>query len=129
MAKGAAKPKVPVLIIEDEPMLQEAYSHILTYRGYDVMVASNGIEGLEQLKKKQPKVILLDVLMPQLDGIGFLRQADIRRSYPQTKVIACTNLSDRATADKMAALGADRQVLKSDLSPAELVALVDELAL
>lgn len=120
--------RIKVLIVEDEPMLQDAYRHVLSYKGYDVSVAANGIEGIEQLHKVKPQVILLDVLMPRLDGIGFLQQSDIKAKYPRTKVIACTNLSDQITAEQMFTHGADRQVLKSDLSPSQLVALVEELA-
>ena len=119
--------QVKILIIEDELMLQEAYRHVLTFKGYAVSVADNGLEGLERLAEVEPDVILLDVLMPQLDGIGFLRQADIRHNYPATRVIACTNLSDQTTAEQMAAYGADAQVLKSDLSPAQLVEVVESL--
>ncbi len=120
--------KVKVLIIEDELMLQDAYRHVLTYKGYDVSVASDGLQGIEQLNATQPQLILLDVLMPRLDGIGFLQQSNLKEKYPHIKVIACTNLSDQVTADQMSAHGADRQVLKSDLSPGQLVALVEELA-
>lgn len=116
-----------ILVVEDEPMLQEAYRHVLQFKGYNVHVASNGIEGLEQLAKVKPNIILLDVLMPQLDGIGFLERANIKKSHPSIKVVACTNLSDSETREKMLSLGADRQVLKSDLSPSQLVVLIEEL--
>lgn len=123
--KESTKPTV--LIVEDEKMLQDAYRHVLTFKGYTAHVASNGLEALEQLQKVKPDIILLDVLMPQLDGIGFLKRADIKKTYPHTKVVACSNLSDAETREKMLSLGADRQVLKSDLSPSQLVALIEEL--
>ncbi len=119
--------KIIILVVEDEPMLQEAYRHVLQFKGYSVHVASNGLEGLKQLAKVKPNIVLLDVLMPQLDGIGFLKRANIKQTYPKTKVVACTNLSDSETREKMLSLGADRQVLKSDLSPSQLVALIEEL--
>lgn len=119
--------KYTILVIEDEPMLQDAYKHVLQFKGYNVKVASNGLEGLEQLRKTKPDVILLDVLMPQLDGIGFLKKANIKQTHPKTKVVACTNLSDPDTRQQMLGLGADRQVLKSDLSPTQLIDLINEL--
>lgn len=119
--------KPVILVVEDEAMLREAYEHVLNFKGYKVYVAANGLEGLKQLKKTKPDVVLLDVLMPQLDGLGFLRQAQIKEKYPNTKVVACTNLSDSDTREQMLALGADRQVLKADLSPAQLMALIEEL--
>lgn len=119
--------KSTILVIEDEPMLQDAYKHVLQFKGYNVKTASNGLEGLDQLKKTKPDIILLDVLMPQLDGIGFLKKADIKSTHPKTKVVACTNLSDPDTRQQMLSLGADRQVLKSDLSPTQLIELIEEL--
>jgi CheY-like chemotaxis protein len=119
--------KIKILIIEDELVLQDAYRHILMHMGYEVAVASNGIEGIEKLDTFKPHLILLDVLMPRLDGVGFLQQSDLRQKHPHIKVIACTNLSDQMTADQMLAYGANRQVLKSDLSPSQLAALVKEL--
>jgi CheY-like chemotaxis protein len=119
--------KIKILIIEDELVLQDAYRHILMHMGYEVAVASNGIEGIEKLDTFKPHLILLDVLMPRLDGVGFLQQSDLRQKHPHIKVIACTNLSDQMTADQMLAYGANRQVLKSGLSPSQLAALVKEL--
>jgi CheY-like chemotaxis protein len=120
-----AKPKI--LIVEDEPLLREAYYHVLTHKGYRVAVAADGIEGLERLRSFEPQIILLDVLMPRLDGIGFLQRADLKQRYPGTKVVACTNLSDHATAEQMMLYGADRQVLKANLSPRQLIALVEDV--
>lgn len=122
-AQAAEKPKI--LIVEDEPMLQEAYKHVLTFKGYTVFTADNGEEGLEQLERYRPDVVLLDVLMPRLDGIGFLRQADMPKNYPDVVVVACSNLSDQVTADKLTKYGAHKQVLKSDLSPSQLIELVE----
>ncbi len=122
-AQAAEKPKI--LIVEDEPMLQEAYKHVLTFKGYTVFTADNGEEGLEQLERHRPDIILLDVLMPRLDGIGFLQQADMPKKYPDVVVVACSNLSDQVTADKLTKYGAHKQVLKSDLSPSQLIELVE----
>lgn len=120
--------KLKVLIIEDEPMLRDAYRHVLRFKGYKVAVAADGEEGLQLLDRHKPDIVLLDVLMPKLDGIDFLRQAGIKERYPKTKVLACTNLSDHKTREQMAEAGADKQVLKSDLSPTELVQLIEQLA-
>jgi CheY-like chemotaxis protein len=117
-----------ILVVEDEKMLQDAYRHVLSFKGYTVHTASNGVEGLEQLAKVKPDIVLLDVLMPQLDGIGFLKQAKVRENYPDTRVVACSNLSDAETREQMLSLGAERQVLKSDLSPSQLVSLIEELS-
>ncbi len=120
--------KIKVLVIEDEQMLQEAYRHVLNFKGYAVAIAADGLEGLRLLDKHKPDVILLDVLMPKLDGIGFLERANIKQRYPETKIIACSNLSDQTTLEAMYYHGADRVVLKSDLSPTQLVGLIEEFS-
>lgn len=112
-----------VLIVEDELVLQEIYQLILTSEGHDVAVADNGAEGLAQLKKHRPELILLDIFMPQMDGRQFLQQFD-RAAYPDTKVIVYTNLSDGKTKAEMMALGADRFVVKASLTPQQLAELV-----
>jgi len=116
-----------ILIIEDEVLLSDAYRIILKHQGYTVDVAMDGEEGLAKLKQFKPQLILLDVLMPKLDGIGFLQKSDIKQKHPHIKVVACTNLSDPQTAERMVALGADRLALKSDLSPKQLVSLIESL--
>jgi CheY-like chemotaxis protein len=119
--------KVKILVVEDEPMLRDAYRHVLHYKGYKVASAADGEQALVMLDKMHPDIVLLDVLMPQLDGIGFLQKANIKQKYPRTKVIACTNLSDSATAQQLEEAGADKQVLKSDLSPGQLIELIETM--
>lgn len=119
--------KIRIMVVEDEKLLQDAYQFMLKYAGYDVKVASNGLEALHLVKSFKPEIILLDVLMPKLDGIGFLQQARVKDSLPDTLVIACTNLTDQPTADKMMAYGADHQILKSNISPRQLVDLIQQL--
>jgi DNA-binding response OmpR family regulator len=115
-----------VLIVEDEQMLREAYQRILNHNGFEVAVAVNGLEGVAMLHDFQPHLVMLDMLMPQLDGVGFIRESNIRQRYPDIKVVVCTNLSDGIASGFAAKLGC-RQVLKSDLSPRELVTLVQEV--
>jgi two-component system OmpR family response regulator len=115
-----------VLIVEDEPLLQEVYELVLSAHGYEVAVAGNGIEGLNALKREDPEVILLDIFMPQMDGREFLKNFD-RNEFPKTKIIVYTNLSDHKTKSEMLGLGADDFILKSSLTPKDLVALVDRL--
>ena len=83
MPKKTNGDKPTILVVEDEHMLQEAYRHVLTFKGYPVHTASNGLEGLEQLRKVKPDIVLLDVLMPQLDGIGFLKKAEVKKAASQ----------------------------------------------
>lgn len=62
-----------ILILEDDVFLSKAYSMILTKEGYEVVQVDNGVQALEALKEKEFDLILLDILMPELGGIEFLR--------------------------------------------------------
>jgi DNA-binding NarL/FixJ family response regulator len=119
--------KHKILIVEDEEMLRTAYELILGSKGYNVAVAKNGQDGLEQLARFKPELVLLDVLMPMLDGRGFLKTADVKKNYPDMKVVVYSNLGDEQTINEMLDLGADRHVLKSSMSPTQLVDLVKKV--
>lgn len=114
-----------ILIIEDEDLLREAYLKILSTHGFVVSGAANGEIALAELSKFQPDLILLDILMPRIDGVGFLEQAQLDKRYPHTKVIVFSNLSSQDKLNKIMNFGVLRHVLKASLSPKELVAEVE----
>ncbi|MFN8015680.1 MAG: response regulator [Acidimicrobiia bacterium] len=115
-----------ILVIEDEQRLNDLYCLVLKNEGYNVVSALDGLEGLDALKAFTPDLVLLDLSMPNLDGIGFLKSSKIHDNYPQTKIIAFTNL-DRAEDVSLAfELGITRYVLKSSTSPRGLIKLVNE---
>lgn len=115
-----------VLIIEDEIVLQTVYKKILSHEGFEVHTASDGLQGLDKIKEVNPDVVLLDILMPNLDGLGFLKKARVRENFPDTIVIAFSNLSDVRKLNEMLELGASRHILKASLSPKQLVDAVKQ---
>jgi DNA-binding NarL/FixJ family response regulator len=116
-----------ILIAEDEEILRAAYKQILTQEGFKVFEAANGKEALKCLKKDKPDLILLDILMPEMDGLDFLKEASIVKEYPKTKVIAFSNLSDQHKLEAMIKLGVSKNILKSSLSPRQLADSVRQL--
>ena len=112
-----------ILIIEDEKILREAYYTILTQEGFTVFQAANGKEALPLLVKK-PDVILLDLLMPAMDGFTFLKNANLAKTNPNTHVVAFSNLSDQRQLGNMLAMGVSKHLLKSSLSPKQLVSTI-----
>lgn len=115
-----------ILIVEDEKELLEVYNLVLTYNGYTVHTANNGVEGLMQIAATKPDLVLLDMFMPVMDGKDFLKNLD-NTIYPYTKIIVYTNLSDRKTEAEMLNLGACRFVLKASMTPTDLITLVKEV--
>ncbi len=120
------KMKSKVLIVEDEKSLSEAYEIILNCRGYKTTVAHDGGQALEVVKDFEPNLILLDLRMPRVSGIEFLRRYDAA-SHPDVKIIVFSNLDSQKEIDDAYELGADRYMLKAWASPKELLKLVSEV--
>ena len=114
-----------ILILEDDIFLAKAYVIILSKEGYQVSHFSNGRQGLEATKKEEFDLILLDLLMPEIDGLEFLREFNLE-NHPGTKVIVFTNMSSIETIKEATSLGASKYVTKSTFTPKQMVALVKE---
>lgn len=116
-----------VLIVEDDKILSDAYSLILKREGHDVSTAFNGKEALEETEKNEPDIILLDLLMPVMNGLDFLQKFDLKNKHPRTKVVILSNLGDEKEIERAMELGAYKYVIKAHASPEELSVLVNHL--
>jgi DNA-binding response OmpR family regulator len=114
-----------ILIVEDDVMIREAFTIVLTVSGYKVTGAVNGIEALKLCKFHDYDLILLDYMMPELDGLGFLKQAHMRENAPKTRIIMLSNLSSNEITEEVMNLGAHRYEVKASLAPKQIVALVE----
>lgn len=115
-----------ILLVEDEQILREAYTVLLTAHGYDMDVASNGAEALQLCTKNTYDVILLDLMMPVMDGTTFLKKAGLPKKAPQTRIVLLSNLSSGEDVTEALSLGAQRHEVKSDLSPSQMIALIEQ---
>ncbi|NQT94852.1 MAG: response regulator [Candidatus Omnitrophica bacterium] len=103
-----------VLVVDDEPQFLEVISLRLKSSGYDVDVALNGKEGLNLVKKNKPDVVLLDILMPELDGLQALKK--IKRMNKNLPVFMITAFSNEERFEEAKKLGASGFIVKtSDL--------------
>ena len=112
-----------VLIVEDDFALSDAFGMILTAGGYEVHLSHNGKEALEYLEKRLPSVILLDILMPVMDGRDFLRAFKNENNIP---IVALSNLDGKGDIEEVLSLGATSYMLKSSVTPDKLTNLVHE---
>lgn len=110
-----------VLIVEDDAALSDAFSMTLTFADYKVHIAENGQKALDYLEKETPDIILLDVLMPVMDGREFLKAYDNKHQIP---VVVLSNLDSKKDIDYLLKLGAKNYLLKSSINPDTLVTLV-----
>lgn len=112
-----------ILIVEDETLLSDVYAMVLTAHGHIARVAGNGAEALAIIDDFKPDVVLLDLLMPQMDGISFLKAYNHDPTLPP-RIIVYSNLFDSRKEEEVKSLGAVDIVLKSSVTPEGLVSLV-----
>ena len=115
-----------ILIVEDNDMLNKAYRIVLEKNGHHVETTVNGEEALEAVGRFKPKVILLDLLMPKMGGLEFLRRYDMTK-HKNVKVVVLTNLGKEDDIKEAMDLGAYKYIIKAHSSPADLAALVNHL--
>jgi DNA-binding response OmpR family regulator len=112
-----------VLVVDDEPTIAEVVSRYLERAGYDAPTANDGLEALRLAGEREPDLVVLDVMLPEIDGLEVMRRLG-ERDGARTPVILLTAKGEQN--DKLAGLrrGADDYVVKP-FSPGELVARVD----
>jgi CheY-like chemotaxis protein len=112
--------KKKIMIIEDNKDLQEIYKHSFEKYGYDVEIEGNGLEGVDSVARTLPDVILLDLMMPGMDGFGFLKKMNETGGLA-IPVVVCSNISDVETINRALKEGAQDVILKVDYSGKQLV--------
>lgn len=116
-----------ILIIEDDALLSRMYQTIFAANGYEVVLATDGKEGLVQARKAQPTLILLDIMMPKLNGLEVLERL---KSDPELKtipVVVLTNLAGNNDVQTALQLGAVRYIIKSENRPKQVEEAVREI--
>ena len=110
-----------ILIVDDAPGSREAMAKFLQHEGFDTATARNGAEGLVRLKESKPDLILLDHMMPEVDGLTFL--AGIRRfpKWRQIPVIMMTGMKDASHQRKAQTLQVSDYLVKSEFTMPDLV--------
>ncbi|MDP9211708.1 MAG: response regulator [bacterium] len=113
-----------ILLIEDDPMLTELYQAKLELEGFEVDICTDGKEGLSQAKRLRPDLILLDIMLPEMNGFEVLRKLREHAVTRRIPVIVLTNLGgEQADNDKKLALslGAKEFLVKTFHLPDDIV--------
>lgn len=110
-----------ILVAEDDKMLALAYQLKLTKNGFDVRVVSDGKEALEIISSFRPDLIILDLVMPVMDGITVLRRLKEDAATRNLPVMVASNLGQSADLAKGVELGAIDYIVKSDISMEGLI--------
>jgi len=111
-----------ILIVEDDQFIRDIYEEVLKDEGYQITCASDGQKGYEEMKKKSYDLVLLDIMLPKLDGIDILQKLQKEGKLKQSKTIfLLTNLSGEAIMKKKGRIEVDEYLIKSSLTPDKLV--------
>lgn len=119
---NTAKPRL--LVVDDQEIIRYSMDSVFTGQGYQVLLASSVAEGMEVLRNQRPDLVLLDLSMPEADGMVLLRQMRLSPLYKQTPVIILTAYSDRNFVIEALQLGTRDYVVKNGLAIDDLVARV-----
>ncbi len=121
------KKKKKILIIEDDKILADMYAVKFDKVGYEVVETQNGIEGLNLAKTINPDVVLLDVILPEMDGFSILIELKKEKNTKKLPVILLTNLGQQGDIEKGKLLGATDYLTKSNTTPAEVIERVKKI--
>ncbi|MDX9892808.1 MAG: response regulator [Patescibacteria group bacterium] len=116
-----------ILLVEDDEFLSELYATKLGLEGYEVILASDGEKGLKLIKEKQPDLILLDIILPKLDGFEILSKIKADKILKKIPVILLTNLSQKDEVKRGLDLGADDYLIKAHFMPSEVVKKIKQV--
>jgi len=110
-----------ILIIEDDKFLRELISRKLSGEGFDISEAVDGEEGIKKIKEEKPDLILLDLILPGIDGFEVLARLREEPKLSSTPVIILSNLGQREEVERGLKLGAIDYLIKAHFTPGEII--------
>jgi DNA-binding response OmpR family regulator len=125
MSEDSQEFKKRVLIVEDESFLKELLGMKFEKEGCELLYATTGEEALEVIAEKEPDVVLLDLVLPGIDGFEVLRR--LSQQSQRIPVVVLSNLGQESDVQKGKKLGAIEFLIKANFSPGEVVAKVREI--
>jgi CheY-like chemotaxis protein len=117
-----------ILIMEDEKILADLLEKKLKESGYEILVASDGVSGMELLKTMKPDLVLLDIIMPAKGGFEVMEEMNVSEEFNLKKipVIIVSNSGQPVEIDKALALGVRDYLIKTKFDPQEVLDKVKE---
>lgn len=121
------KKKYKIMLIEDEKDLAEIFAMKLEVDGFAAPVVIDSAKALEDIRKEKPDLILLDLVMPDVDGWQILRQIKQEPALSKIPIYAWSNITMKKKINEAEKLGISGYILKSDYTPSTLSAKVKEI--
>jgi len=116
-----------ILLVDDDNALRQLYAVELGTKGYTVLEAPDGEQGLVTAKKEKPDLILLDIMMPKLDGVATLTQLKQDAEIDKIPVVMLTNFGQENLVQQAFSSGATDYLLKYKVTPAEMADKVGQV--
>jgi DNA-binding response OmpR family regulator len=116
-----------ILLVEDDFSIRELYQRVLADTHYNVITADDGVEGLKAVNENNPDLILLDIMMPRMNGIDVLKELKANPKTAQIPVVLLSNLGQESVTNKAKELGAKAYIIKIKITPPELIQRIDEV--
>lgn len=116
-----------IAIIEDDDAISQMYSFKFKAEGFEVESAENGIKGLELAEKMKPDIILLDLMMPEMNGDEMLAKMRETKWGSKIKVVVLTNLGEEEIPESVKHLGVLDIIVKAQYTPSQVIDLVKKL--
>lgn len=113
-----------ILVAEDDKLISNSLCDALKAQGYEPSAAFDGEETLSKVKEIHPDLLLLDIMMPKLDGIGVMWELKANKEISDIPVVVLTNMGDMETISKILDAGATDYLLKSDQTVDDILAKV-----
>lgn len=119
--------KIKVAIIEDDIAIVQMYRTKFENEGYEVATAADGLAGLELIETFAPDIVLLDLMMPNMNGLDMLSKLRNQPGGRDAKVVVLTNMGDTETATKVYKMAADDYIVKAEMTPKQVAERVKAL--
>lgn len=116
-----------ICIIEDEHSIAAMYEFKLQQSGFEVYIAGDGVTGLALIEKVRPELILLDLMLPQMDGADLLEKLRATDWGSKIRVIVLTNISKDEAPQKLRLLNVERYIVKAHYTPKQVVDMIQEV--
>ena len=113
-----------ILLVEDDPLIYRVYQKLLQHENYEVEIAENGQQGIDKLKYWPADLILLDIMMPKMNGIDMLIKIKTDLETKNIPVIVLTNVSNMQVANEAVAKGANSIIIKSETEPDQVISAI-----
>jgi len=121
--------KISILIVEDDKFLRELLVRKVESAGFVTSIAVDGKEALKKIKEELPRLVLLDLVLPGIDGFEILKQVKEDPQTSKVSVIILSNLGQREDVERGLKLGADDYLIKAHFTPDEIIQKVQKLCI